>query len=84
MGGWNSTRSVEGWTGGRGDGSKKTQIFFFFEFVCVYSSSLTCEDFKWVPKYIYILYKCIYRALGAQDFLDRRLILGFLLVVSHT
>ena len=25
-----------------------------------------------------------YRALGAQDFLDRRLILGFLLVVSHT
>ena len=55
MGGWNSTRSVEGWTGGRGDGSKKTQIFFFFEFVCVYSSSLTCEDFKWVPKYIYYI-----------------------------
>ena len=28
--------------------------------------------------------RLIYRALGAQDFLDRRLILGFLLVVSHT
>ena len=31
-----------------------------------------------------LFFVLLYRALGAQDFLDRRLILGFLLVVSHT